>query len=693
MANIPTLQIPNVASGVGNLSMAPAGAVRIPKIATMPVLGREVFDGVGAGAIGLSRGVWEGAQFLNEFSDKMAAANDNAQFAAVDRKFSEAMAEFEVESSTLPPDKHLGVWQQKYVPKLQSLTENVRATPEGMSRIQNHFARQMATSAASVKVGANKQFLSEALRESDARIERLTTEGNYEEIYAQLAQDEKSGLRTTAERKTAEEKLKTSYTEQTVDQQMNEMASMGKATDIDAMAEDLRTAYETKSFDTKSFPQLNGKPALLRKAMDKFESVKREEMGRRYDEAVTRIANNEFGTPDELREEYEDELGPELFSKAAQLFTQTPEQIKQKLEVELPALRTAIETYDAATDAKAGSKEYDRLMAWVQTMPAGSQADTYDMLREKKREAKPKPSSVVQSFLDKEKQLFEQGEYGPIKNDDDWQAAKLLQGRVVDKFNNWVRANPKEASDPLKTSEAYNAIKTQVYQEDFGDDRQSNMRPPKPISPQELPKRILDDPRISTRDARIRPQDRSPLDDVQLPMGDGSWKVTAQTRDELRAPSTAGQRQVSLDFNDAAAPTARGVEIVIPHNATAEERAAAQAYVDQTAAWFRGKGIDVPAGKVLTQTGRGAKVSRFHTEPFYAKDSEAFEAMRQDPDGYAAILENTLGRISGVTFIAPHKKTDGGAQNDLYNERDFARSYLIPALQRRKGETQIARND
>lgn len=690
MANIPTIQIPNVQSGVGNSPTADAGSVRIPRIQTMPVLGREVFDGVGAGMVGLSRGVWEGAKMLTEFSNKMAAANDNAQFAAVDRKFSEAMAEFEVEASTLPPDKHLGVWQQKYVPKLQSLTENVRATPEGMSRIQNHFSRQMATSTASVKVGANKQFLSEALRESDARIERLTNEGNHEEAFAQLAQDEKSGLRTPAERKAAEEKLQTSYTEQTVDQQMNEMISMGTATDIDAMAADLRDAYDSGSFETKSFPQLNGKPAMIRSAMNKFDALKREAFSRRYDEAMTRIANNEFGTADELREEYEDALGPALFAKASEVFSQTPQQQSELLK-QRPALVTAIDMYDPLTDTD--SQQFDKLLGWVHSMPAGYQADLSQMLRDKKKDAKPRPSSVVDSILEKERTLFDTGEYGPIKDDADWQAAKVLQSRVVDKFNNWVRANPKDSSDPIKTSEAYNAIKTQVYQEDMGDDRQSNMRQPKPVSPQDLPKRVLNDPRISTRDARMRPQDRSPLDDVQLPMGDGSWKVTAQTRDELRAPSTAGQRQVSLDFNDAAAPTARGVEIVIPHNATAEERAAAQAYVDQTAAWFRSKGIDVPAGKVLTQTGRGAKVSRFHTEPFYAKDSEAFEAVRQDPDGYAAILENTLGRISGVTFIAPHKKTDGGAQNDLYNERDFARSYLIPALQRRKGELQLARND
>jgi hypothetical protein len=111
--------------------------------------------------------------------------------------------------------------------------------------------------------------------------------------------------------------------------------------------------------------------------------------------------------------------------------------------------------------------------------------------------------------------------------------------------------------------------------------------------------------------------------------------------------------------------------------------------------WYRSKGIEVPAGRVLTKTGRGSSVSRFHTEPFYVQDADAMTAVQNDPDGYAAILEETLGRLSGVTFIAPHKTTDGGAQNDQINERDFARSYLIPALQRRKGgePTLLAQNE
>lgn len=159
----------------------------------------------------------------------------------------------------------------------------------------------------------------------------------------------------------------------------------------------------------------------------------------------------------------------------------------------------------------------------------------------------------------------------------------------------------------------------------------------------------------------------------------GGWAVTSKTRDELGS-SKLGARHVSLDFNDAdGAP--RGVEIVIPNDATPQERKAAQAYVDQTVQWFAKHGVTVPARGVRTaaENGRGTP-GRFHTEPFFVSDADALKVMQQDPGGYAAILAGTLGTIPGVTFHAPHKRNDPGATRGDLNERDFARSTIIPEL-------------
>ena len=199
MANIPAAQIPNVQTAVGASPMAPASAVRRPNIQTMPVLGREVFDGQGAGLVGLSRGMWEGAQFLSEFSAKMSAANDDFQFAAADRVFSEAVANHETEAATLSPDKHVELWETKYLPKVQSSIAEMRVTPAGRARLNAYLERQTGSAYAAIKTGAYKQFLAQGLQESDNLIDRAVQEGRPEDAFAQLARDEDSGVRSPQE--------------------------------------------------------------------------------------------------------------------------------------------------------------------------------------------------------------------------------------------------------------------------------------------------------------------------------------------------------------------------------------------------------------------------------------------------------------------------------------------------------------
>jgi len=167
----------------------------------------------------------------------------------------------------------------------------------------------------------------------------------------------------------------------------------------------------------------------------------------------------------------------------------------------------------------------------------------------------------------------------------------------------------------------------------------------------------------------------------QLPSA-GNWGFTSKTRD-LLPKSTPDSRQVSLDFNAAASKDAKGVEIIIPNDASAIERAAAMDYVNQTKQYFAERGVDVPVRGVRTakENGRGTP-GRFHTEPFFVGHAEARKVMESDPDGYAQVLANTLGRIPNVTFIPPHKKNDPGAASGGFNERDFAKNAIIPALER-----------
>ena len=173
----------------------------------------------------------------------------------------------------------------------------------------------------------------------------------------------------------------------------------------------------------------------------------------------------------------------------------------------------------------------------------------------------------------------------------------------------------------------------------------------------------------------------SQLNYDQLPSSN-NFGFTSKTRD-LLPKSTADARQVSLDFNAAPSKNAKGVEIIIPNNASAIERAAAMDYVNKTQQYFADRGVEVPVRGVRTakENGRGTP-GRFHTEPFFFGHAEARKVMESDPDGYAQVLADTLGRIPNVTFIAPHKTNDPGASDGKFNERDFAKGSIIPALER-----------
>lgn len=173
-----------------------------------------------------------------------------------------------------------------------------------------------------------------------------------------------------------------------------------------------------------------------------------------------------------------------------------------------------------------------------------------------------------------------------------------------------------------------------------------------------------------------------PTPTSQVMPSDGSFKFSYDTRDKLPASSPTN-RQISLDFNAAPSKNAKGIEIIIPNNATEEERQIAQEYVAKTQQYFAERGANVPARGVRTakENGRGTP-NRFHTEPFFVGDAASRAVMEKDPDGYAQVLASTLGRIPGAMFIPPHKSNDPGASDGKFNERDFAKGSIIPALER-----------
>lgn len=139
-----------------------------------------------------------------------------------------------------------------------------------------------------------------------------------------------------------------------------------------------------------------------------------------------------------------------------------------------------------------------------------------------------------------------------------------------------------------------------------------------------------------------------------------SFRVHDMQRREFGTRSVPGNRIISLDSNSASGRAGEILRplVVIPNNATAAERRAAQASVDRVARWLAdanpGDGR-ATTGIVRTtaQNGRGLS-GFFHTEFHSVNDTDAVRMIRERPQEYARILADTLGSIPGANFIVPH---------------------------------------
>ena len=173
----------------------------------------------------------------------------------------------------------------------------------------------------------------------------------------------------------------------------------------------------------------------------------------------------------------------------------------------------------------------------------------------------------------------------------------------------------------------------------------------------------------------------------------GQFKVFKGDRDEY-GPLQDGERRVSLDFNSADGITdGFYAMVVVPDNATGEERQAASSYAHGMVKLMADYGYDdyglfgSDGIRTTSENGRGVS-NTFHTEPFFAQDERAI-ALLDDPEflqDYAELLKSTLGEIDGAVMMAPHTTTASGAVMTLANgtsvtERDFALQTILPLLE------------
>lgn len=169
--------------------------------------------------------------------------------------------------------------------------------------------------------------------------------------------------------------------------------------------------------------------------------------------------------------------------------------------------------------------------------------------------------------------------------------------------------------------------------------------------------------------------------DLIASAANGTFNVSYKTRDQL-PKSSANNRLISLDFNAAANPNARGVEVIIPNNATPQEKAAAQRYVNGTVEMFAKYGVKVPnrGVKTVAQNKRGAS-DVIHLEPAFGMDKESMAILQQYPEEYAKVVSDSFSGLP-VTVIPPHKQGDPGASANGITEQGLAIQRLIPAFER-----------
>lgn len=127
--------------------------------------------------------------------------------------------------------------------------------------------------------------------------------------------------------------------------------------------------------------------------------------------------------------------------------------------------------------------------------------------------------------------------------------------------------------------------------------------------------------------------------------------ITKATRNEVRP--TKEKLNISLDFNSSEG--ARGTEVIIPDDASAEVRAAGDRFNEMVVAFadkygymnYKNRGV-----KTRSQNKRGAS-NTIHVEPFFTQDAQMQALIKKHPEEFAKLYQDAFGNLS-ATMVAPH---------------------------------------
>lgn len=164
----------------------------------------------------------------------------------------------------------------------------------------------------------------------------------------------------------------------------------------------------------------------------------------------------------------------------------------------------------------------------------------------------------------------------------------------------------------------------------------------------------------------------SEIKTIQVP--DGNLKISTGTRSD----HPTGLK-ISLDYNSAANPNAKGTLVVIPDNASQAVRDAAEKFNDLVVQFAASKGYeDYENRGVRTRSENKRGVSNtIHVEPFFQQDSKMEQIINENFAEFAKLYTEAFGEID-ANMIAPHGNInskgiqDKGATSKVFGtELDF----------------------
>ena len=289
--------------------------------------------------------------------------------------------------------------------------------------------------------------------------------------------------------------------------------------------------------------------------------------------------------------------------------------------------------------------------------------------------------SIEKNFSDLTGKYFDQGRFGGwfemTDHDDDpdtvdrktilledYNKAAATRAKFEIAWEKYLEKAPPDL-DPLKASQDFE----ELFQREVID------KGPSPFTPPSLPKEQDFTDAIN----KLFPPPQKPDPRTSKTIGGAVYNLKFSSLAGRRQIFEAGGAPILLDTNSVGGKGITEPLVVVPDNATAEQKAAAQKYADQIATYLNPKLGRKMKGRIKTtaENGRG-RAYAFHTEPFALTDPAAVRLMTS-AEGMAAhrrILQNTLGGLKGAQFFIPHDAKDPGAIGNGISEVEHARNLL-----------------